>query len=414
MSLMPTASIGLGPQELSLAFPFHFAFDGEGRIVQVASVIQRLLPDIRPGAYFRDHFRIERPDVEPTFYAIRERCHGFFLLESRASKALLLRGQMLPLEGRRAMVFLGSPWVTEAAELKNLGLSIRDFALHDPISDFLLLLQAQNASLADAGILANQLEQALANEKELNELQRQFISMVSHEFRTPLTIIEGAAQRMMRRVDRLTPDEIQQRTGNIRKAVKRMTMLIESTLSAARLDAGKFELNARYIDAGELVAENCRLQQEISASHHISVDVGAISGPIYADPYLLNHIFTNLLSNAIKYSPDGCKIEVRGWMEDEQFLVSIRDHGMGISDNDVPRLFERFFRAGTSTGIAGTGIGLHLVKQLVDLHGGSIEVESVEGEGSTFTIRLPIRPAEDVIARGPVGTASPAHITAAE
>ena len=219
---------------------------------------------------------------------------------------------------------------------------------------------------------------------------------------------------MMRRVDRLTPDEIQQRTGNIRKAVKRMTMLIESTLSAARLDAGKFELNARYIDAGELVAENCRLQQEISASHHISVDVGAISGPIYADPYLLNHIFTNLLSNAIKYSPDGCKIEVRGWMEDEQFLVSIRDHGMGISDNDVPRLFERFFRAGTSTGIAGTGIGLHLVKQLVDLHGGSIEVESVEGEGSTFTIRLPIRPAEDVIARGPVGTASPAHITAAE
>ena len=270
----------------------------------------------------------------------------------------------------------------------------------------LLLLQAQSASLADAGILANQLEQALAKEKELNELQRQFISMVSHEFRTPLTIIDSTAQRMMRRRGRLTPDEFQQRTGKIRSAVKRMTMLVESTLSVARLDAGKFEMNPRYIDAGELVADNCRLQQEISASHDISVDVGAISGPIFADPYLFNHIFTNLLSNAVKYSPDGCKIEVRGWMEDEQFLVSIRDHGMGISDNDVPRLFERFFRAGTSTGIAGTGIGLHLVKQLVDLHGGSIEVESVEGEGSTFTIRLPIRPAEDVIARGPVGTAS--------
>lgn len=339
---MPTASIGLGPQELSLAFPFHFAFDGECRIVQMGGVIQRLLPHIRPGTYFLDHFRIERPFVEPTFDTIHESSHLFFILESRASKALLLRGQMLLLKGRRAIVFLGSPWVTEAAEVRTLGLSIRDFALHDPISDFLLLLHAQNASLADADILTNQLKQALAKEKETNELQRQFVSMVSHEFRTPLTIIDGAAQRMMRHVDRLTPDDIQQRIGKIRSALKRMTMLIESTLSVARLDADKFEMNPNYIDAGELVAENCRLYQEISASHDISVDVGAISGPIFADPDLLNHIFTNLLSNAVKYSPDGSKIEVRGWTEDEQFLVSIRDHGMGISDNDIPRLFERF------------------------------------------------------------------------
>ena len=163
---MPTSSIGLGPQELSLAFPFHFAFDGESRIVQVGSVLQRLLPDIRPGAYFQDHFRIERPSVEPTFDTIRKRSHEFFMLESRASKALVLRGQMLPLEGRRAMVFLGSPWLTEVAELKNLGLTIRDFALHDPISDFLFLLRAQNASLADASTLANELA---AINKELEE-----------------------------------------------------------------------------------------------------------------------------------------------------------------------------------------------------------------------------------------------------
>lgn len=261
---------------------------------------------------------------------------------------------------------------------------------------------------------SDQLEQALSKERALNELQRQFVSMVSHEFRTPLTIIEGSAQRMMRRADRLTPDDVQQRTGRIRSAVKRMTGLIESTLSVSRLDAGKFEMNPTYIDAAELVAENCRLQREISASHAISVDVGAISRPIYADSDLLNQIFANLLSNAIKYSPNGCTIEVWGYIEDEQVLVSIRDYGLGISANDVPRLFERFFRAGTSTGIAGTGIGLHLVKQLVELHGGSIAVESVEGKGSTFTVGLPIEPAKDVIAHGPVGTASPAHIAVAE
>ena len=239
---------------------------------------------------------------------------------------------------------------------------------------------------------SEQLEQALAKEKELNDLQRQFVAMVSHEFRTPLAIIDAAAQRLVRLKDRLTTVDVQQRTGDVRSAVKRMTMLIESSLSVARLDAGAIAMSPDTMDLTESITTVCTRQQEIYLKREISVDVSKITAPIFADPAMLDQVFTNLLSNAIKYSPDGSPIEIKGWTEDEHVVVSIRDYGLGIPDKDLPRMCERFFRAGTSTGIAGTGIGLHLTKQLVEMHGGSIAVESVEGEGSTFTIRLPIAP----------------------
>ncbi len=254
---------------------------------------------------------------------------------------------------------------------------------------------------------SDQLEQALTKERELNELQRQFVSMVSHEFRTPLAIIDAAAQRIVRLKDRLTPDDIQRRTGDVRSAVKRMTMLIESSLSVARLDAGAIAMRPDTVDLTGAIAVVCKRQREINPTRQISIDVGGITTPILADPAMLDQVFTNLLSNAIKYSPDDSPIEVKGWMEGEHVVVSVRDYGLGIPDKDLPRMCERFFRAGTSTGIAGTGIGLHLVKQLVEMHGGSIAVESVEGDGSTFTVRLPIKPAKNISAPDAAGPATP-------
>ena len=112
---------------------------------------------------------------------------------------------------------------------------------------------------------------------------------------------------------------------------------------------------------------------------------------IAADAKKLEQIFTNLLSNAVKYAPDNPRIEVRLAKLDGQAVVSVCDRGLGIPVDDIPRLFQRYFRARTATGIAGTGIGLNLAKRFVELHGGTIEVESVEGEGTTFTVRLPIK-----------------------
>lgn len=237
---------------------------------------------------------------------------------------------------------------------------------------------------------AEQLAQALEKEQELNTLQRDFVSLVSHEFRTPLTIIDGAAQRLVRRKDKVTPEDLAVRTDKIRAAVQRMTGLIEGTLYASRLDAGTIRMERQSCDLKGLIREVCARQAEISQFHDIRVDVAGLPEDIHADPKLLDQVFTNLLSNAVKYAPDDLHIEVTGWTDGDFAAVSVRDHGVGVPADDLPRLCERFFRARTSTGIAGTGIGLNLVKQLMEMHKGTIEVDSVEGQGSVFTVRLPV------------------------
>lgn len=238
---------------------------------------------------------------------------------------------------------------------------------------------------------AEQLEEALEKEKVFSARQREFVSLVSHEFRTPLTIIDGSAQRMVRRKEKLTSSEVVTRTSRIREAVQRMTGLIEATLYASRLDAGKMKVNYGVCDIKRVIRDICTQQAEISSSYNITVDTDALPDKIVADRDVLGQAITNLISNAVKYSPQSKGIEVHGWVDGDNALVSVRDHGVGISEDDLPRLFERFFRASTSAGIPGTGIGLNVVKQMIEMHDGKVWVESVENEGSTFTFAIPSR-----------------------
>jgi len=239
---------------------------------------------------------------------------------------------------------------------------------------------------------AKDLAEALDKEKHLNELQRQFVSMTSHEFRTPLTIIDSAAQRMKRRVENggLSPEDAVERIDNIRAAVQRMIRLMESTLSAARMDEGKINITIGACDLEKVIRRVCGSQSEVTKSHNIVLDLAGIPATIKADSDSLEQVFTNLISNAVKYAPDNPDIEVSAYLQNDQVVVSVRDHGLGIDAEDLERVGERFFRAKTSTGIAGTGIGLNLVKALVLQHGGSLDVESVKNEGSTFIVRLPV------------------------
>lgn len=235
-----------------------------------------------------------------------------------------------------------------------------------------------------------QLSEALENERKYNALHREFVSMASHEFRTPLAIIDGAAQRLIRRAERMTPDELLERVGKIRHAVTRMIGLIDSTLSASRMEAGRIELAVEPCDLREILGTVCRRQQEIAPEHEIALDLRQAPKLIEADPKQLDQVFTNLLSNAVKYSPNKGRIEVMAGREGDMAVISVRDHGVGIPPAELPNLFERFFRASTSTGIPGTGIGLNLAKQLVEMHGGSIGVTSIPGQGSTFAVHLPM------------------------
>ncbi len=179
-----------------------------------------------------------------------------------------------------------------------------------------------------------------------------------------------------------------------------MTKLIESTLTVARLDAGKIEIEPRQCDLRALITDVCERQQELSPSHQISLELDELPDSIFADPRALDQVVTNLVSNAVKYSPGSPAIRVRGWRAGAYALVSVRDHGLGISEEDAPKIFSRFFRAQNATGIVGTGIGLNLVKELVELHGGAVHMESRAGFGSTFTVRLPIKGTQSATQNG--------------
>ena len=250
---------------------------------------------------------------------------------------------------------------------------------------------AEHQLLAQLQESEGALRRALVAEREAAAAQRRFIAMASHEFRTPLAVIDGAAQRIAARVG--GEEEVTKRLERIRGSVSRMVHIIERTLHASRLDEGHLQLVAVPVDIGAVLAEACERQRQISPDFAIRLE-GADGLPaIEADPRLLEQVFANLLSNAVKYSGASRRVEVSVRHGEERVEVGFADRGLGIDADDLPQLFTRFFRARTSAGLPGTGIGLHLSRELVRMHGGDIEVRSRPGEGSTFTVVLPVRAA---------------------
>ncbi|MBL8702448.1 MAG: PAS domain S-box protein [Alphaproteobacteria bacterium] len=234
------------------------------------------------------------------------------------------------------------------------------------------------------------LERALVAEREMSAQQRRFVAITSHEFRTPLAIIDGATQRLLAGDRPARDDGTIGRLERIRAAVRRMTQLIDRTLTSARLEDGRIELQPRRCDLLALLRAAIDQQHSISPEFTFGLAAGPGSATVVGDPRLIEQIFTNLLSNAVKFSRGERRIDVGVADVDGGYAVTVRDYGVGIAEDEIPKLFQRFFRASSALGIAGTGLGLHLVRELVAMHGGSIAVESRPGEGTTFRVTLPI------------------------
>lgn len=190
------------------------------------------------------------------------------------------------------------------------------------------------------------------------------------------------------------------RIGTIREAVTRMTGLIESTLDSARMAAGKIEKTLGPVDLAALLEDVLARQRHVTPARRVALDLADVPPGLTADRELLDQVFTNLLSNAVKYSPKDSPIEITGRREDGEVIIAFRDHGAGIAPEEVPRLGERYFRAGTSTGVPGTGLGLHPTQRLVEMHGGTLEAGSTLDEGLILSVRLPISRSATAVPRG--------------
>ncbi len=233
------------------------------------------------------------------------------------------------------------------------------------------------------------LEESLERETRLRELYKGFVSMVSHQFRTPLSIVDSSAQRMIRRGKEMSEEEIRERAGKIRTAILRLTRLVSSTLNAVKLDAGEIDFAVRRCDLGNLIVEACERQRETTPDRRFRIELDQLPDWVSCDPLLIEQVVANLLSNAVKYSSPPDPIEIAANVDEQWIHIKVSDRGVGFPEDDHDNLFERFFRAKTAVGVEGTGIGLHVARTIARMHGGDVTAFARNGGGSTFVLRIP-------------------------
>jgi PAS domain S-box-containing protein len=256
-----------------------------------------------------------------------------------------------------------------------------------------LTLEAANRARTEADLREAEADvrMALAREQELSELKSRFVAMASHEFRTPLTAILSSVELLERYGDRLTPDNKTELIGMIKNAIKNMTQMLEEVLFIGKGDTGHLQFNPELTDTDAFCEQLLReLRAGIGQDHRIEFARSDDSSPVRVDSHLLRQILVNLLSNAIKFSPQGSSVTLTQTRRPDAIVFEVTDQGMGIPPEDQPNLFNTFHRARNVNNIQGTGLGLAIVKQCADLHGGLITYTSVLGQGTRFTVKIPL------------------------
>ncbi len=239
--------------------------------------------------------------------------------------------------------------------------------------------------------IQEELAKALKAEQELNELKSRFISMASHEFRTPLSAILSSAILIGKQNEPGKEERREKHVARIRTHVKHLVVILNDFLSLSKLEEGMVQANPQNFE----LIQFCKiLVDEMESTKKdgqtIQFKYAAVEIEVFLDSKLLSHILINLISNALKYSNDGQEVVLQLKQEGKMVVFNITDKGIGIPEQEQENLFDRFFRATNATNIEGTGLGLNIVKQYAELMQGSVSFESKKGKGSTFMVQLPI------------------------
>jgi signal transduction histidine kinase len=444
---MHPPDLALPPQLFAQAFPFHFVFKSDRTIVQSGEVLQRLIPQII-GSQLEQCFQIKRPIIKNAdFAAISKQSHSIFTLKSLHSE-MILKGQMMPVTDGEVIFFLGSPVVTEISQLNKLGIKLKDFAIHDSVTDFLFLLQAkgklmdelteQQAKLKDAlrekeaiaalaEARAKTVEQAIENlqktQSQLIQAEKmsglgQMMAGIAHEVNNPLNFINGNLSHINNYVKDLISllslyqknfpqaspeiinymeeidlefllEDLPSLISSVEMGGHRIRDIILSLRNFSRLD----EAEQKDVDLHEGI-ESTLLILNHKLKHNIEVVRDYESLPkVLCYPAQLNQVFMNIISNAadelletdIRYK----KIAIQTSVDDlNSVCIRIKDNGKGIPPEIQDKIFTPFF---TTKPIGkGTGLGLSISYQIIEKHHGTIEVISELGKGTEFTIKIPL------------------------
>lgn len=374
------AAIGADAAAIAL-----FAPDGDGLEIRHASGY--------PPELIADFRELSLDGPNPLSDALQQREAIFIgsLNEARQHYPGLIAQQTQ--SGMQAWAVL--PLLINQQTLGALGLSFASpHAFDNDERAFLRALAQQGSQALERARLYADAQRASAEAVAAVRVRDQFLSIAAHELKTPLTPLLGQAQLLLRRAER--DNSLNERDRRaiqmIADQAARLSLLVTSLLDLNRLQSGNITLSTKQLDLCALLR---RLSEELQATlarHTIVLDQPPEPVQIVGDPLRLEQVFQNLLQNAVKYSPEGGTVAVEVAVDGEGARVVVRDNGIGIPHEALPRLFQPFYRASNAerSAAAGMGVGLAVVNELVLLHGGSIAVESEEGRGSTFTVRLPL------------------------
>ena len=227
--------------------------------------------------------------------------------------------------------------------------------------------------------------------READRLKSTFVSIVSHELKTPVATILGYAETLARPDAEWDPETVREMAGTIKDEARRLDRLITDLLDVSRLQAGALPLRMEEVALDLLARRVARRFQPQTDRHQISVRFPADFPPVQGDPMRLEQVLDNLVANAIKYSPEGGRVRIRGRVLPDEVVVTVSDEGIGIPPTEQGRVFDAFYRVddGSTRKTGGAGLGLYLARAIVEAHGGRIWVESEPGKGSSFSFTLP-------------------------
>lgn len=277
----------------------------------------------------------------------------------------------------------------QKAELEKITETIRQLnaELEVKVEERTLILKEALQKLEQS---QQELSEALDKEKQLNEIKSRFVSMASHEFRTPLTTVLSSASLLSKYTTTEDQQKREKHIGRIRNSVNNLNDILEDFLSLGKLNEGKIDKKVEKVDIQQMTEEVAEeMKTQLKRDQRIYLEFSDNCRAI-TDRKLFRNVLINLLSNAIKFSDEGKPICVRGSVVKNKIIIDVIDEGIGISDEDQQLLFSSFFRGANATNIQGTGLGLHIVKRYVDLLGGEVKVQSELNKGTTITFGIPI------------------------
>ncbi len=409
------SAVHLGPELVQHLFPFYIAFDHELKVTHFGRAVSKICQNISVGLPLLEIFSVWRPKGKVTFQSFQQQLQATFLFDSVTTK-IRMRGQMVIEPQLNVLLFIGSPWFTDIEHLQKTDLQLKDFTVHDPIVDFLYMVQAKALALQDAKQFSetvikqrDELEQTNKELERASAAKSQFLANTSHELRTPLNGIIGMTTLLTRGT--LLPQQ-KNCVDKVLRSAKALLVVVNDVLDFSKIEAGKLTLEPVDFDLQQLMFDVVELFAV--AAQAKGVDLVCNFAPevpitLHGDPGRIRQIVSNLIGNAVKFTDQGditlsvsrdASVATQGSAQPEGVMLhfDVIDTGIGIDPKDQSALFSAFSQVdGSMTRKhGGTGLGLAISKNLAGLMGGTTGLKSEVGKGSTFWFSACLKTAAEV------------------